>query len=346
MNTEKWKSVFNNHRPLVNEYVLNYILNNTRNDFSLLVKSFFVFYYIVFTNRDMFNNIRNCSFENTPWNKKENNIIWIPNFINNEIDLVEKEKLTKIWLCLMDKWFNILFCNSFFVILYCNTFGYGIYSRDVCEVNNDILNNNEFRHGTFIESINEIEYEVLKFCGFDSFISLNETNKKKSNLYILFGFWMFANSNYRKSKLYFSTGYEFELLDECDSVNRVGNHYRTILNITENWSEIQYSNNIYNESTCSVNCNLSENLVDRNFKKLKLSIEDVNVEDKMHEIEKNEDIQYKKQKITHLYNFNLIETCYREVYLACRLKVKKVKLIKYKQNEQILINYSFINNFN
>ena len=75
MNTEKWKSVFNNHRPLVNEYVLNYILNNSRNEFSLLVKSFFVFYYIVFTNRDMFNNICNCNFENTPWNKKENNII-------------------------------------------------------------------------------------------------------------------------------------------------------------------------------------------------------------------------------------------------------------------------------
>jgi hypothetical protein len=156
---------------------------------------------------------------------------------------------------------------------------------------------------------------------------------------------MFANSNYRKSNLYFSTGYEFELINEYDSINRIGNHYRTILNITESWSEIKKNNNDYN--TCNLNYDLLENFDENNFKKkVKLCIEDVNIEDKIEENEKNEDIQYKKQKITHLYNFNLIEICYREVYFACRLKIKKVKSIKYKKSEQILINYSFINNFN
>ena len=201
MNTEKWKSLFNNHRPLVNEYALNYILNNINNDFSLLIKSFFVFYYIIFTNKEMFDFLSSCNYENIPWNNEENNSIWIPNFIKNEKDLVEKDKLTKIWFCLMEKWFNILFRNSYFKILFNEVDGFGIYSKEEFELNNNILNNNEFRHGTFIESINDIEYEVLKFCGFDSFIRINESNKKKSNLYILFGFWMFANSNYRKSNL-------------------------------------------------------------------------------------------------------------------------------------------------
>jgi len=343
MNTEKWKCVFDNHRPLVNEYVLNYILNNNRNDFSLLIKSFFVFYYNVFTNKSMFEFISKCKFENIPWNNKEIDSIWIPNFINNEMDIVEKNKLKKIWLCLMDKWFYILFRNSFFIILYCEKDGFGIYSREEFELNNDILNNDEFRHGTFIESINDIEYEVLKFCGFDSFIKINESNKKKSNLYILFGLWMFGNSNYRKSKLFFSTGYEFEILSEIDSVNRIGNHYRTILNITENWSEI--NNNINNDDSFN-NCLLTELDKEKFKKQMKLSIEDVNVEDKMNENEKNnDDIQYKKQKVTHFYEYTFIESCYREVYLACRLRIKKVKSIKYKKNEQILINYSFINNF-
>ena len=96
------------------------------------------------------------------------------------------------------------------------------------------LNNNEFRHGTFMESITDIEYEVLKFCGFDSFIKINESNKKKSDLYILYGFWMFANSKYKKTRLYFSTAYDFES-NEVDSIDRIGNHYRSIIQIREKW---------------------------------------------------------------------------------------------------------------
>ena len=154
--------------------------------------------------------------------------------------------MIKIWFCLISKWHDLLFRNSLFYISYSEKDGYGIYARENMEINNDILNNREFKHGTFMESINEIEYEVLRYCGLDTFIKINESKKSKSNMYILFGFWMFANSDYKKSKIFFSTAYEFEAENESDSKGRLGNHFRTIIQITEKWSEVHIINLIDN----------------------------------------------------------------------------------------------------
>ena len=244
MNTEKWNKVFNNRKPLVNEFCLNYILNNVNNEFSFVMKSFFVFYYMVFTDRNMFIYISNCNNEREcPWNENSNNrTLWIPNFIRDQTNLEERNKLIKLWFCLISKWYTILFCNSLFYISYSELDGYGIYARENIELDNEILNNNEFRHGTFMESITEIEYEVLRFCGLDTFIKINESKKTKSDMYILYGFWMFANSNYKNSRLFFATGYDFETENECDSKGRVGNHFRTIIQITEQWSEMKIIN--------------------------------------------------------------------------------------------------------
>ena len=49
-----------------------------------------------------------------------------------------------------------------------------------------------------------------------------------SNMYVLFGFWFFANSS-KYSELKFSIGYEDEDINEIDSIKRSGQHYRTIV---------------------------------------------------------------------------------------------------------------------
>ena len=230
MNTLK---LFFNETPLINKFSLNYVLDNTNNDFSLLMKSFFSFYYMVFSSSLMFERLTevNCNNENylqfLPWKKESEKMLWIPEFITNIQNSEDKIKTEVIWICLLSEWYRLLFCNPYFVIKYSRKNGYGLYARSNMQLDNNLLNN-QMRHGTFMESITNVEYEVLKWCGFDSFIKIPESNKKKSNLYVLFGFWFFANSS-RTSELFFSTGYEKEDFNEFDSLNRLGNHYRTII---------------------------------------------------------------------------------------------------------------------
>ena len=75
----------------------------------------------------------------------------------------------------------------------------------------------------------EFEYTTLKSLGFDSFLRINESNKSKSDTYVLFGLWFFCNSK-KGSNIYFSSAYEYQNV-EYDSYNRIGEHYRTIIQI-------------------------------------------------------------------------------------------------------------------
>ena len=141
MNTTKFNCIFKNSRFLVNEYTLNFVLNNKNNNFSFLMKSFFVFYYMVFSDKNMFEFVSKCDDDSVPWG--ENNIDrikWLPNFIEKEKDILEKEKKQTLWFLLLQQWFLLLFRNSLFHILYSDKDGYGIYARNDIELNNIILN--------------------------------------------------------------------------------------------------------------------------------------------------------------------------------------------------------------
>ena len=320
------KTIFSLNRLQINKYSLNYILNYDVNPFTLLIKSFFSFYFIVFGNIEIFNFVNNNNKENQPWNSLGENInIWIPEYILNKKNNTKKNAEIKLWIEMYSLWFDVIFCNPYFYIKYNNISGYGIYARNNVELNNSTFIN-QIRHGTLIEPISQYEYETLHLLGLDTFfettIEDTKTTKKKKQLYILYGLWFFGNSENINCNLYFSWGYEFENIDEIDSINRSGDHYRTMFQI--------YS---------------IENKHDNNKNTYKILLCDVTEEDIKHQNNKNNDINYNEHIIYNNSSENIIkETIQRKVFLACRLSIRynninrNLLLIK---DEELLINYDY-----
>jgi hypothetical protein len=242
-------SIYKLNRPQVNKYILNFILSCKIDEFSLLIKTFLTFYYLVFSNSNCFNYISNLPNNDSiklPWSDTNQYKKWVPNDIFKIKDKAEKEKQIAIWIELFNLWYNILFKNPYFYIKYDVNNGYGVYGRDDIVLTNALLSEKMYRHCTFLESITNYQYEMLKCLGLDSFLKINENNKKKSDTYILFGLWFFCNSKKGSSShIYFSWGYEYENI-EYDSLNRIGEHYRTIIEVEHRKEEILILQVFYN----------------------------------------------------------------------------------------------------
>ena len=319
-------TIFSLNRMQINKYSLNYILNYKINPFTLLIKSFFSFYFIIFGNIEIFNYVNNNNEQNQPWKSLGENInIWIPEYILNKKNGPTKRAEIKLWIQMYSLWFDLLFCNPYFYIKFNNISGYGLYARNNVELSNKTFIN-QIRHGTFIEPISKYEYETLHLLELDTFfvttIEDKITTKKTKQLYILYGLWFFGNSNNINCNLYFSWGYEFENNEEIDSINRTGDHYRTMFQIYSIEHENDHENNTYKISLC-----------------------DVTSEDIEHESNKNNDINYNEHIIYNSNNENIIkETIQRKVFLACRLSIrnnnKKTNLLLLK-DEELFINYDY-----
>jgi len=224
--------IYKLNRPQVNMYILNFIFTYKINEFSLLLKSFFTFYYLVFSNNELFNvvsSFKSNNIDELPWQNSSQYTKWLPNDLFKIKCNSERNKQIKIWIELFNLWYDILFNDPNFYIKYDDINGYGVYAKKNIVLTNEFLSQNKYRHTTFLESITEFEYTTLKSLGFDSFLKINESNKSKSDTYILFGLWFFCNSK-KGSNIYFSSAYEFQNL-EYDSYNRIGEHYRTIIQI-------------------------------------------------------------------------------------------------------------------
>ena len=336
-------SIYNLNRPQVNMYILNFILTYRINEFSLLLKTFVTFYYLVFSNKETFNVISVLNKNETnklPWEDSLQYKKWLPNDLFKIKDSTEKNKQIHIWIELFNLWYDILFNDPHFYIKYDNINGYGVYARDNIVLTNNLLSEKRYRHSTFLESITTYEYTMLKSLGLDSFLKINESNKQKSDTYILYGLWFFCNSKKDKSaNIYFSTAYDFENI-EYDSLNRVGEHYRSIIQVEYRKEEhlVFKDDDIWEErSFYIIVCDdVTEEDITETGKQLKCKEGDIHY---------NKKIKYYNDNNEGIVDFNITKkteiSILREVYFACRISIQKVEKINVNKNDQIFINYSY-----
>lgn len=72
------------------------------------------------------------------------------------------------------------FQNPFFYLQKSNVDGWGWYSRGNYDDIREILNTSSMYHHTFVESITEVEREILKGFGFGSFFRYHNPGSQTS----------------------------------------------------------------------------------------------------------------------------------------------------------------------
>jgi hypothetical protein len=171
---------------MVNIFALNHVYNWTISPYSLLLKSFFAFYYLIFQNHDMFETVNNLGnvHQDFPWEREHERNYWIPGWFEENRTVEEVKRDVATWRGLFTMWYSVLFLNPFFYLRWDPITGYGIYCRQIIENINIVLGNYNLRHGTFLESITVVEWGILKEFGFDSFIEVIDPITNNTDYYI------------------------------------------------------------------------------------------------------------------------------------------------------------------
>ena len=230
------------NRPLINilslEHVMNYDSGGEK-EYSTLLKSCFFFYKVGIDDRRNHDRLRSWNgYERSKlfWHLEEG---WFyPGLLEHENKVI-KERNRKLWLELLDYWFGVFYHNPFFYLKWSEVDGWGWYLRENVLDIRQVLSSDWMSHGTFVESISEIEMEILKSFGFGSFFCYHNPGSPSSDWWIIFGFWMMANGN-ENSPFWFDHLYDRVDPNDPDSV--VGLPYRTMIE----WCRKTYAEVIIN----------------------------------------------------------------------------------------------------
>ena len=236
-------------RPLVNIFSLLRILKD--DGLSILTKSLVYFYYRVFKDKDMFEYIRSLSLNNDPlslpWNSPNTDKeLWNNPFLDLSRPVEELEKENVIWRQLLTKWHSLFFKNPYFYLKWTEEDGYGYYCIAKIDDIRVVLQDPVFLHSTFLESITEVDKEILSAFGFCSFFEYVSSDERKISPWsLLSGFLTMCNSSKSiKSDcpIYFEHVYQYDN-DEIDCV--IGSPYRTIVSTTYDEFSVEVNQIIY-----------------------------------------------------------------------------------------------------
>jgi len=228
------ESLYKLNRPIVTIFTLHKILND--NGHSVLTKSLFYFYYRIFKEKDMFERINSLRDNDClPWLLPSEKELWGNPFMNNKERIEEKEetkvKDEEVWRAYLTKWYKLFFKNSIFYPKWSEEDGYGLYCRnDIIDIR-IVLQDPILLYGTFLESITEVDKEVLEAFGFCSFFEYKTADESKISPYsVLCGLLMLANSSQQvlpDCPISFEHVYQFDDDNEVDC--NIGDPYRTIV---------------------------------------------------------------------------------------------------------------------
>lgn len=248
--------IYGNNRPLINilslQFVMAYRKGDVEKEFSILLQSCFYFYKYCIDDPNIFGLLENLQGDLTklPWRIFDPTRTWFfPGHLDHSNKEI-KERNETIWLNLLDYWFDVFFQNPFFYLKWNIDDGWGWYHRNDYHNIQELLNAPIMHHHTFVESISEVEVEILKSFGFGSFFLYNTPGSQTSEWWIIFGFWMMGNSSIH-SPLWFEHLYEFNILGDPDSI--IGLPYRTMVTLTRRkWIEVNYMKYNYTMSIISL----------------------------------------------------------------------------------------------
>ena len=223
------------NRPLVNILSLNRILNDS--GLSILAKSLIYFYYRILKDKAMFNRIYlSQDGDILPWEIPSERELWVDPFSDLTRPYEEIKKCKELWLGYLTKWYIIFFKNPYFYLKWSDENGYGYYCRFKIDDIRVVLQDPIFRYLTFLESITEVDKEILEAFGFSSFFEYSTVEETKISPWsILVGFFMIANSSKSVNHdcpIYFEHVYQFDV-DEVDC--KIGYPYRTIVATTQDY---------------------------------------------------------------------------------------------------------------
>jgi len=216
-------------RPLINilslDHVMDYNLGGEK-EYSLLLKSCFFFYKFGIDDRAQHSRLKDYVGTDLPWNNIPENENWIfPGFAEDD-NPVLRERSRKLWFKLLDYWFGVFYQNPHFYLKWSEHNGWGWYVRYHIRDIRRLQSSLSMSHSTFVESITEVEMEILKAFGFRSFFQYYNPGTQTSSYWIIFGFWMIANGD-EDSPLWFDHLYDTVDRNDPDAV--VGYPYRTMV---------------------------------------------------------------------------------------------------------------------
>lgn len=224
--------VHHNNRPLINILALDFIMKYVSPDdkeFSLLLKTCAFFYKFCIDHRETFAILEqfNGDYKLLPWNVYPDR--WIYPGVLDIKNEDARDRRRVLWLKLLDHWFSVYFRNRHFYLRWSAWDGWGWYCRhDIVDIRN-ILSFEELRYSSFLESIDEVQKEILKSLGFRSFFEYNNPGTPSSDLWIIYGFLWFANSN-----LFSPIGF-----DQVNENDPDGLPYRTMIEWNRTvWTEV------------------------------------------------------------------------------------------------------------
>jgi hypothetical protein len=230
-------------RPLINILSLDFIMTHVSVDgeeFSLLLKSCAYFYKFCIDNPVVFAQLQNFNGTTLLWNigsmtERER---WIPPGYAQEENPILRQRAKIIWFKLLDYWFEVYFQNPHFYLRWTELNGWGWYLRHHVPDIRVILNSHVMRHTSFVESIQPEDKRYLERLGFKSFFYYNNPGTPSSNLWIIFGFLWFCNTD-EFSPIWFDHLHDVVDHTEPDSV--VGLPYRSIAQWYRRvWTEVPF----------------------------------------------------------------------------------------------------------
>ena len=243
--TEIVRLLRDTNRPLVNILSLDHIMNygsGQPKEYSVMLKSCAFFYKFGIDNREMFQYLDSFTGTILPWNGLEQENWIYPGLCDDENRII-RERNKKLWFKLLDRWYEIFFKNPHFYLKWSELDGWGWYLRHHVDDIRTILNSDVMRNSTFMESITEFQMEILKAFGFRSFFRYHNQGSPDSSLWIVYGFWWFANSRFY-SPIRFDHLYDVNEINDCDDVIRLP--YRSMVQWYRRvWEEVLYDYIIY-----------------------------------------------------------------------------------------------------
>ena len=129
----------------------------------------FFFYKFAIDDRTQHNRLKNYVGTDLPWNMIPENENWIfPGFAEDDNPVI-RERSKKLWFKLLDYWFEVFYQNPHFYLKWSEHNGWGWYVRHHIRDIRHLLSFERMIRSTFVESITEVEMEILKAFGFRSF---------------------------------------------------------------------------------------------------------------------------------------------------------------------------------
>jgi hypothetical protein len=227
------------NRPLINilslEHVMNY-WNGGEKEYSALLKSCFFFYKFAIDDRQQYLRLINYNSISLPWNMFPESESWIYPDFGDAHSQVIRDRNRKLWFKLLDFWYKVFYQNPYLYLKWSEVDGWGWYHREDIADFRTVLESDWMLYGTFVESITEVEMEILKAFGFGSFFCYHNPGSPSSDWWIIFGFWMIANGDVN-SPFWFDHLYDRVDPNDPDSV--VGLPYRTMVQWHRRvWTEV------------------------------------------------------------------------------------------------------------